>query len=123
MGITDGVTRREFVTTATGAAVGAMVAGQSVGAAQAKKRRYAIVGTGVRGIGMWGRPIVRDYGDIVEFVGLCDINPLRVEAAKRQLGVSCPTFTNFDEMLTKAKPDLVMVTTVDASGPSSAESR
>ena len=111
----DGVTRREFVTTATGAAVGALVAGQAGPAgAQGGKRRYAIVGTGVRAIGMWGVPIVRDFSDRLEFVGLCDINPLRVEVAKRQIGVSCPTFTNFDDMLQKAKPDLVMVTTVDA---------
>ena len=55
---------------------------------------------------MWGRPILRDYSDLVEFVGLCDINPLRVEVAKKQMGVACPTFTNFDEMLTKAKPDV-----------------
>jgi predicted dehydrogenase len=109
-----GMSRRDFVTTA-GGAVGALVAGQTgLASAQPAKRRYAIVGTGVRGIGMWGRPIVRDYSDLVEFVGLCDINPLRVEVAKKQIGVSCPTFTNFDEMLTKAKPDLVMVTTVDA---------
>jgi predicted dehydrogenase len=110
----DGVTRREFVTSATGAAVGALVAGQAAGAAVQAKRRYAIVGTGVRAIGMWGRPILRDYPDLVELVGLCDINPLRVEVAKRQMGATCPTFTNFDEMLTKAKPDLLMVTTVDA---------
>ena len=110
-----GVSRRDFVATAGGAALGALVAGQTpIGAAQPAKRRYAIVGTGVRGIGMWGRPIVRDYGDLVEFVGLCDINPLRVEVAKKQIGVACPTFTNFDDMLTKAKPDVVMVTTVDA---------
>ena len=63
---------------------------------------------------MWGRPILRDYPDLVEIVGLCDINPLRVEVAKKQMGASCPTFTNFDDMLTKAKPDVVMVTTVDA---------
>ena len=110
----DGVSRREFVTVAAGAAVGALVAGQPPAAAQGGKRRYAIVGTGVRAIGMWGRPILRDYGDIVELVGLCDINPLRVEVAKRQMGVSCPTFTNFDDMLAKARPDLLMVTTVDA---------
>jgi predicted dehydrogenase len=110
----DGVTRRTFVTTAGGAAVGALVAGQTGSAVAQTKRRYAIVGTGVRGIGMWGRPILRDYSDLVEFVGLCDINPLRVEVAKKQIGVSCPTFTNFDEMLAKAKPDVVMVTTVDA---------
>ena len=30
------------------------------------------------------------------------------------MGVDCPTFTNFDEMLDKAKPDVVMVTTIDA---------
>ena len=110
----DGVTRREFVTSATGAAVGALVAGQAVGASPQAKRRYAIVGTGVRAIGMWGRPILRDYGDLVDLVGLCDINPLRVEVAKKQMGAACPTYTNFDDMLAKAKPDLVMVTTVDA---------
>ena len=30
------------------------------------------------------------------------------------MGVDCPTFTNFDEMLDKAKPDVVMVTTKDS---------
>ena len=78
------------------------------------KRRYAIVGTGVRAIGMWGRPILRDYPDIVELVGLCDINPLRVEVAKRRWARRARPSPNFDEMLTKAKPDLLMVTTVDA---------
>jgi predicted dehydrogenase len=29
------------------------------------------------------------------------------------IGVDCPTFTNFDEMCDKTKPELVMVTTVD----------
>ena len=78
----DGVTRREFVVSTTGAAVGALVAGHpGVAAAPQAKRRYAIVGTGVRAIGMWGRPILRDYPDLVEMVGLCDINP-RVEVAK-----------------------------------------
>ena len=52
----EGVSRREFVATVGGAAVGAAVAGPASAGAQAK-RRYAIVGTGVRGIGMWGRPI------------------------------------------------------------------
>jgi predicted dehydrogenase len=110
----EGVTRREFVSSATGAAVGALVAGSGLTAAAQAKRRYAIVGTGVRGVGMWGTPIARQYNDIVEFVGLCDTNPVRMEAAKRQMGVSCPTFTSFDEMVAKARPDLLMVTTVDA---------
>ena len=108
----DGVTRREFVTAVGGAAVGTALAGSSTGAAQAK-RRYAIIGTGVRGIGMWGRPVLQQYSDVVEMVGLCDINPLRVEVAKRQMGASCPTFTDFDKMMDTAKPDLLMITTVD----------
>ena len=110
--MSEGVNRREFVATVGSAAVGAAVAGSAPVRAQGK-RRYAIVGTGVRGIGMWGRPIAQQYGDVAEFVGLCDINPLRVEVAKKQIGVSCPTFTNFDQMMDQAKPDLLMVTTVD----------
>ena len=64
---------------------------------------------------MWGRPLVSKYGDVLEFVGLCDVNPLRVEVAKKSIGVDCPTFTSLDEMLDKAKPELLMVTTVDAT--------
>ena len=77
----EGVTRREFVATTSAATVGALAASSGIASAQTKKR-YAIVGTGVRGIGMWGRPIAQQYGDVAEFVGLCDINPLRVEVAK-----------------------------------------
>lgn len=40
-----------------------------------RKTRIALVGTGVRGIGMWGNSVVRDYGDYIEFVGLCDRIP------------------------------------------------
>ncbi len=63
---------------------------------------------------MWGRQIRERYSDIIQFVGLCDINPKRVENSKQLMGVDCPTFTNFDEMLDKAKPDVVMVTTRDS---------
>ncbi len=54
-------------------------------------------------LAMWGRPILRDYPDLVEIVGLCDINPLRVEVAKQQMGATCPTYTNFDDMLTQGE--------------------
>jgi len=112
MAIGDAVTRRDFVTTATGAAAATLVAGRAQAAA---RRRYAIVGTGVRGVGMWGRPLVERYSDVLEFVGLCDVNPLRAEAARAQIGVSCPTFTSLDAQIDQAKPELMMVTTVDAT--------
>jgi predicted dehydrogenase len=56
---------------------------------------------------------VQGYGDLVDLVGLSDVNPIRVETAKRLMGASCPTFTSFDEMMDRARPDLLMVTTVD----------
>jgi predicted dehydrogenase len=113
------ITRRDFVKTAGSAAVG-MLAWPGTAFAEAQARtggpvRYAIVGTGVRGLGMWGRPIAANYKDAATFVGLADINPLRMAYAKQAMGVDCPTFTNFDEMLDKARPDLLMVTTVDAT--------
>jgi predicted dehydrogenase len=112
---TEGVTRREFVAAAGGVAAAALVPGANRVAGAATRRRYAIVGTGVRGIGMWGHPLVSRYPDVLEFVGLCDVNPLRAEYAKKTIGVSCPTFTSLDEMLTRARPDLLCVTTVDAT--------
>ena len=104
--------RRDFIKAAGSVAAASLLAGNSVNAA-ATPRRYALVGTGDRGTSMWGRQLVERYPDLLQFVGLCDINPKRVVAAKGLIGVNCPTFTNFDEMLTNTKPELVMVTTVD----------
>jgi predicted dehydrogenase len=108
------VNRREFVKAAGSAAAATSLLGVTPGVTQAAKRRYAIVGTGDRAQGMWGRPLVQKYSDVLEFVGLCDTNPKRAEIAREMIGVKCPTFSNFDEMCEKARPDLLMVTTVDA---------
>ncbi|MHB9055586.1 MAG: Gfo/Idh/MocA family protein [Paludibacteraceae bacterium] len=80
-----------------------------------KKIRVALVGTGHRGTGMWGNSVVRDYSDYVEFVGLCDINPGRVETGKQLIGVTCPTYTDFDKMMLETKPEVLLVMTVDAT--------
>jgi predicted dehydrogenase len=107
--------RREFVKTAGSAvAAASLLADSRLTRAATARRRYAIVGTGDRATGMWGRDLVERYSDVIEFVGLCDTNHKRVVAAKAMIGVQSPTFTNFDEMLEKTRPDLLMVTTVDA---------
>ena len=108
------VTRREFVKTASSAAAATSLMGAVPSAQAPARRRYAIVGTGDRAQGMWGRPLAQKYSDVLEFVGLYDINPKRALAARELMGVSCPTFSAFDEMCDKARPDLLMVTTVDA---------
>jgi predicted dehydrogenase len=112
----DPISRRDFVKQA-GSAAALPLLGLSGAASQtvaAARRRYAVVGTGERACGMWGSDLVKRYADVVEFVGLCDINPKRVEVAKSFIGVSCPTFTSFDQMCDRVKPDVVIVTTVDS---------
>ena len=59
--------------------------------------------------------MARPYGELVEFVGLCDINPKRVEVGKQMIGVVCPTFTDFDRMMKDTKPEIVIVTTKDST--------
>ena len=110
------INRRDFVKTASVAAASVLLTNSPAISAQTnKKRRYAIVGTGHRATGMWGKDLAQKYANEVEFVGLCDKNGKRVEAGRQLIGVDCPTFTNFDEMLAKVKPELLMVTTVDST--------
>jgi predicted dehydrogenase len=114
--MSHGLTRREFVR-AAGQAVAATSAfglAPSGAVVQSVRRRYAIVGTGERACGMWGRDLVQRYADVVEIAGLCDINPKRAAAAKEIIGASCPAFSDFDEMCDRVRPDAVIVTTVDA---------
>ncbi len=80
-----------------------------------EKLKIVLIGTGIRGITFWGRRLAQQYPDILEFVGLCDQNPGRLAYAKEYIGVSCPTFTNFGEMVKKTKPHLVIVTTRDTN--------
>src|ERR687884_439806 len=98
------LTRREFVKAAGSAAAASLfLTNPSTASTRTRRRRYAMIGTGHRGSGMWGGDLVQRYSDVLEFVGLCDINPKRVAAARQLIGVECPTFTNFDEMMDKAK--------------------
>ena len=82
---------------------------------KAKKLRVALIGTGIRGTSFWGKRLVDNYSDILEFVGISDINPGRLAFAKKFMNVSCPTFVSFDQMLIETKPDLLIVTTKDSN--------
>ena len=117
--------RREFLTATAAGGMGLALepaAGQQT-AAKPKggsgKLRVVLVGTGGRGSTNWGRNLVRNYGDVVEFVGLCDINRKRMAVARDFMGVTCPMFmdTEFDEMIRKTSPDWVIVTTIDSFHP------
>ena len=116
MSESNSVNRRDFIKSATVAGAGLLAANSlNVLGQTSAKRRYAIVGTGHRATGMWGVDLANRYKEELEFVGLCDKNGKRAEAGRKLIGVECPTFTNFDEMLAKTKPDLLTVTTVDST--------
>ncbi|HEX8334693.1 MAG TPA: Gfo/Idh/MocA family oxidoreductase [Segetibacter sp.] len=109
--------RRSFIRNTSLASAGLVLSQTplSAMAAPAAKKRVAMIGTGHRGIGFWGKPIVDNYSDVMEFVGLCDTNSGRLAFAKSHMNVDCKTFTDFDEMMRTVKPEVVIVTTVDST--------
>ena len=107
------VSRRSFIK--TGSAAGAAMAASPFSVREPEKMRLALVGTGIRGTSMWGRSIVQQYSDYVEFVGLCDINPGRLEYARDYIGVDCPIYTDFSRMLEETRPQTVIVATMDST--------
>lgn len=110
--------RRDFLSNSSMAAAGLLLAQTPVAALAATagtKKRLALIGTGHRGTGFWGETVLKNFGDVVEFVGLCDSNPGRVAYAKQRLNVTCPTFTDFEAMMKAVRPDVVIVTTVDST--------
>ena len=112
------LSRRKFLSSSACAVIG--VAGHSLlksgplwGASSGNKLKVALVGTGIRGCGTWGKALLENYGDVLEMVGLCDINPIRLEYAKQYMGAKCQTFVDFKKMIESTKPDTVIVTTTD----------
>lgn len=107
--------RRTFVkyTAAAGASL-MLHPFSSLGIGSDTKIRLALVGTGSRGSGFWGRDLAKNFPN-VEFVALGDINPGRLEYVKKYMNASCPTYTNIDQLLKEVKADYIIVTTVDAT--------
>ncbi len=77
------------------------------------RKRIAFAGASSRAIGMYATPLAKDFADIVELVGVYDVNQGRCRLLGRRCGVDVPVFSDFDTMMKSAKPDLVIVTTVD----------
>ena len=117
--MSDTIDRRTFVKTASAAgislALGSAAAGQDADA----RKRYAIVGTGSRAT-MFQDAIEGKYPKHAQLVAICDTNPGRLDYAlnrsKRNGNPNPPAkyaAADFDKMLAEAKPQVVIVTTVD----------
>ncbi len=79
-------------------------------------KRFCIVGTGGRGTSSYAATILSEFPGRIELVGLCDSNPLRIEACKKLINApDIPAYTDFQLMLAEQKPDGVVVTTKDST--------
>ncbi len=80
-------------------------------------KSYAFVGVGSRAETFY-KAICEKYSHTSEIVGICDINPGRLEYAAKKIQktfTDCKTYSadQFDSMLSSQKPDIVFVCTVD----------
>ncbi|MEN8227705.1 MAG: Gfo/Idh/MocA family oxidoreductase [Bacteroidota bacterium] len=107
--------RRQFLTSLSMLAASTAMPLSAFSFGKPEKLKVVLVGTGIRGYLFWGRRLTTYYTEITEFVGLCDINPGRMEYVKKELGLSCPTFSDFEQMIKETGPDLVIVTTRDSN--------
>ena len=110
----DNFSRRQFIA-ASSLLLGAAVLPASAAAntqdllntwhpnSRGAKLRVALIGTGSRGAGMWGRDLQRNYSNELNFVGLCDKNKGRLAFAKQYIGTDCPTYTDFEKMMKESK--------------------
>jgi len=77
------------------------------------RKKYALAGASARAYYSYAKPLTEKYSNTSELVGVYDINKGRAEIVGGDCG-DIPVFGNFAEMLETAKPDSVIVTTVDA---------
>jgi predicted dehydrogenase len=78
-------------------------------------KRYALVGTGSRGLGMFALPLTsEELADVATLVGVYDSNPLRAAVVAAKAG-GVKRFESFDEMLRAGRPDTVIVCTKDGA--------
>jgi predicted dehydrogenase len=85
------------------------------------RKRYAIVGMGSRA-GMFVKAITRTYPEVAELVAFCDYSQTRMNWYNQQLARSAgleprPTYRadEFDRMISEARPDTVIVATIDST--------
>lgn len=86
-----------------------------------KRKRYAVVGTGSR-VTMFLDAIAGPYRNNSVLVGLCDISSSRMAWHNRRLSLTfghppVPQYVagDFEQMIRQQRPDVVIVTTIDAT--------
>ncbi len=78
-------------------------------------KRYAVVGVGNRGSGMFAQPLSGDFPKTVRLVAVCDANPVRAAFCVSQLSAPVPVYTDFAALMREANPEGLIVATRDCT--------
>jgi len=78
-------------------------------------KKYVLAGSGARGLHAYAKPLCESYSDQAKLCGIYDISQKRASTVSSLLPYPVPVFEDFDKMLKEAKPDTVIVTSVDAT--------
>ncbi|MFA6714117.1 MAG: Gfo/Idh/MocA family oxidoreductase [Victivallales bacterium] len=76
-----------------------------------KKLKFAIIGTGGRGINAFGKALAENDG--VEIVAFCDPNSVRMKAAAKSINVSPNMYESVEQMLENEQLDACVITSPD----------
>ena len=80
------------------------------------KRRVAVIGTGHRGAGTWGKELLATCGDDGRSCGTLRQQFAALARARAKPSViDCPTFTDLAAMLAESRPDTLVVCTRDSA--------
>src|SRR5262245_33513812 len=119
----NNLNRREFIATTALAGAGVLIGGSAVAQSSSRpahKKRYAHVGVGSRSM-MYRDAILKTYADHCRYVAFCDLNLGRLKLAQAKAraidGVNIPIYEakDFDRMIRETGPEVVIVTTKDAT--------
>lgn len=76
-------------------------------------KKYVLVGTSGRGLFMFAKPIVEQFGEYAQIVGMFDVNRTRMKYLNDVLKTNIPMYDDFDMMMKETAPDTAIITPVD----------
>lgn len=78
-------------------------------------KKYVLVGAGSRGLHAYAAPLCNNFQEYGVLSGLYDVCLKRSNIVASKLPYDVPVFDDFDKMMSTVKPDIVIVTSVDAT--------
>jgi predicted dehydrogenase len=78
-------------------------------------KRYAVVGTGGRGTGMFALPLATDFPRTARLAAVCDVNPVRAAYCVSRLPHPVPFYTSFRRMMREVDPDGLAIASRDCT--------